>query len=84
MFFDESKYRINKEGRMPVPAQFRRELKERVRPTQEIEKHITVYPLAEWKKLAVCNFLVGRHLDGFRQEGSQLDNKGENSRSGRF
>jgi hypothetical protein len=83
MFFGESKYRINKEGRVPVPPRFRRELKERVVPTPGIEKYITVYPLAERKKLAVCNFLVSRHLDGFRLEGSQLDNKGGNSRSGR-
>ena len=50
----------------------------------EVEKYLTVYPLAEWKKLAVCNFLVRMRSNGFRSEPRQLDNKGGRSRSGRF
>ena len=79
MFFGEFKYRIDEKGRVPIPPHSRRELKERVVSRPRIEKYITVYPLAEWKKLAVCNFLVSMHLDGVK-----LDNKGGSSRSGRF
>jgi hypothetical protein len=49
----------------------------------EGEKYITAYPLAEWKKLAVCNFLVSMRSNGFSSERRQLDNKGGGSRSGR-
>ena len=84
MFFSEFEYRINEKGRVPIPPKFRGELKEGVALTPRIEKYITAYPLAEWKKIAVCNSLVSMHLDGFRFEGRQLDNKGGRSRSGRF
>ncbi len=84
MFFGEFEYRIDEKGRVPIPPRFRRELKEGVVLTPGIEKYITVYPLAERKKLAVCNFLVSMHLGGFRLEDRQLDNKGRRSRSGRF
>ncbi len=50
----------------------------------EVEKYLTAYPLAEWKKLAVCNFLVSIRCNGFSSEHSQLDDKGGRSRSGRF
>ena len=50
----------------------------------EVENYLTVYPLAEWKKLAVCNFLVRMRSNGFNSEPRQLDNKGGRSRSGRF
>ena len=50
----------------------------------EVENYLTVYPLAEWKKLAVCNFLVRIRCNGFSSERSQLDDKGGRSRSGRF
>ena len=49
----------------------------------EGEKYITAYPLAEWKKLAVCNFLVSMRSNGFSSGRRQLDNKGGGSRSGR-
>ena len=79
MFFGEFKYRIDEKGGVPIPPRFRKELKEGVVLTPRIEKYITVYSLAERKKLAVCNFLVSMHLDGVK-----LDNKGGSSRSGRF
>ncbi len=84
MFFGESEYKIDEKGRVPIPPKLRMELKEGIVLTPRIEKYITVYPLAEWKKMAVCNFLVNMHLNGSRLEDGQLDNKGKRSRSGRF
>ena len=52
MFFGEFEYRIDEKGRIPIPPKFRRELKEGVVLTPGIEKCITAYPLAEWRKLA--------------------------------
>ena len=52
MFFGEFEYRIDEKGRVPVPPKFRRELGEGVVLTPGIEKCITIYPLAEWRKLA--------------------------------
>jgi len=37
---------------VPIPPRFRRELREGVILAPGVEKCITVYPLAEWKKLA--------------------------------
>lgn len=52
MFFGEFEYRIDEKGRVPIPPKFRRELRDGVVLTPGIEKCITVYPLAEWRKLA--------------------------------
>ena len=52
MFFGEFEYRIDDKGRVPIPPKFRRELRDGVVLTPGIEKCITVYPLAEWRKLA--------------------------------
>jgi len=52
MFFGEFEYRIDDKGRVPIPPKFRRELREGVVLKPGIEKCITVYPLAEWRKLA--------------------------------
>ncbi|HCP60292.1 MAG TPA: division/cell wall cluster transcriptional repressor MraZ [Dehalococcoidia bacterium] len=52
MFFGEFEYRVDEKGRVPVPPRFRRELKEGVVLAAGVEKCITAYPLAEWKKLA--------------------------------
>ena len=52
MFFGEFEYKIDEKGRMPIPPKFRRELKEGVVLTPGVEKCITAYPTAEWKKLA--------------------------------
>ncbi len=68
MFFGGFEYRIDEKGRVPIPPRFRRESKEGVVSTPGIENCITVYPLSEWKKRAVCNFLVRMRCDGFRSE----------------
>jgi len=52
MFFGEFEYKIDDKGRVPIPPRFRRELKEGVILAPGVEKCITLYPLAEWKKLA--------------------------------
>ena len=82
--FGEFEYKIDEKGRVPLPPKFRRELNEGLTLAPGVEKCITAYPLAEWKKPAVCNFLVRMRSNGFSSERSQLDNKGRRSRSGRF
>jgi MraZ protein len=52
MFFGEFEYKIDDKGRVPIPPKFRRELRGGVILAQGVEKCITLYPLAEWKKLA--------------------------------
>jgi len=52
MFFGEFEYKIDNKGRVPIPPKFRRGLREGVTLALGVEKCITVYPLAEWKKLA--------------------------------
>lgn len=52
MFFGEFEYKIDEKGRVPIPPRFRRELKDGVILAPGVEKCITVYPVAEWKKLA--------------------------------
>jgi len=52
MFFGEFEYKIDQKGRVLIPSKFGKVLKEGVVLTPGIEKCITVYPLAEWKKLA--------------------------------
>ena len=52
MFFGEFEYKIDEKGRVPIPPKFRKELKEGVVLTLGIEKCISAYPLADWKKLA--------------------------------
>jgi len=52
MFFGEFEYKIDDKGRVPIPPRFRRELREGVILAPGVEKCITIYPLAEWKKLA--------------------------------
>ena len=52
MFLGEFEYKIDEKGRVPIPPKFRRELKEGVVLTPGIEKCISIYTLAEWKKLA--------------------------------
>ena len=60
-----------------------REFEHKTDEKGKVEKYLTVYPLDEWKKLAVCNFLVRMRSNGFRSEHRQLDNKGGRSQSGR-
>ena len=52
MFFGEFEYKIDEKGRVPIPPRFRKELKEGVVLTLGVEKCISAYPLADWKKLA--------------------------------
>jgi len=52
MFFGEFEYKIDEKGRVPIPPKFRPELREGVILASGPEKCITLYPLAEWKKLA--------------------------------
>jgi len=52
MFFGEFEYKIDEKGRMPFPPRFRGALKNGVVLTQGVEKCITAYPLAEWRKIA--------------------------------
>ncbi len=68
MFFGEFEYKIDEKGREPIPSRFKRESKEGVVLTPRVEKYTTVYPLSEWKKLAICNFLVRMRCNGFRSE----------------
>lgn len=52
MFFGEFEYKLDDKGRLPLPPRFRAHLKDGVVLTPGIEKCITAYPLAEWRKLA--------------------------------
>jgi MraZ protein len=52
MFFGEFEYKIDEKGRVPIPPRFRRELKNGVVLSPGAEKCITIYPIAEWEKLA--------------------------------
>ncbi len=54
MFFGEFEYKVDEKGRVPLPARFRRELRDGVVLTQGVEECITAYPLGEWKKLATA------------------------------
>ena len=55
MFFGEFEYKVDIKGRVPLPARFRRAIKEgAVALTQGTEGCITAYPLSEWKKLATA------------------------------
>jgi MraZ protein len=52
VFVGEVEHKIDEKGRVMLPAQFRRELKEGVVLTPGVEPCITAYPSAEWKKIA--------------------------------
>jgi len=52
MFFGEFEYKIDEKGRVPIPPKFRPELRDGVMLAPGAENCITVYPLAEWKKMA--------------------------------
>jgi len=52
MFFGEFEYKIDDKGRVPVPPRFRRQLKDGVILAPGAERCISLYPVAEWKKLA--------------------------------
>ncbi len=52
MFFGEFEYRLDDKGRLPVPPRFRPSFRDGIVVAQGIEKCLTIYTLAEWKKLA--------------------------------
>jgi MraZ protein len=52
MFFGEYPYKVDDKSRVPLPPKFRRELRTGMVLTKGMEKCITVYPVAEWKKLS--------------------------------
>ena len=52
MFFGEFEYKIDEKGRVPLPPKFRGLLKAGMVLSPGVEGCITLYPLAEWKKLA--------------------------------
>jgi MraZ protein len=54
VFLGEVEHKIDEKGRVMLPAQFRRELREGVVLTPGVEQCITAYPLAEWKKIAAA------------------------------
>jgi MraZ protein len=54
VFFGEFEYKVDLKGRVPLPARFRRELRDGVVLTQGVERCITAYSLSEWKKLATA------------------------------
>jgi MraZ protein len=54
VFLGEVEHKLDEKGRVMLPAQFRRELREGVVLTPGVEQCITAYPLAEWKKIATA------------------------------
>lgn len=55
MFFGEFAYKIDEKGRVSIPPRFRSAFKAGVVLAPGVEKCITVYTLAEWKKLAATH-----------------------------
>jgi len=84
MFWEELKYKTDETDSVPSPLKFGSELNEDVTLTPEVERYITIYPLADWKKLAVCNSLARMRCNGFMSEHSRSENEGGKSRSRRF
>ena len=52
MFLGEFEYRIDDKGRMPFPPRFRPYFKDGVVVAPSPEKCLSVYTIAEWKKMA--------------------------------
>lgn len=52
MFFGEYSYKVDDKGRVPLPPKFRRELKTGMILTKGMEKCVTVYSPAEFKRLS--------------------------------
>ncbi len=52
MFFGEYNYKVDEKGRAPLPPKFRREMKDIVVLSRGLDKCISAYPLAEWKRVA--------------------------------
>ncbi len=60
MFFGEFEYRLDDKGRLPLPPRFRQFFRDGIVLAQGVEKCLTVYTLAEWKKLA--DTIAASHL----------------------
>jgi len=60
MFSGEFEYRIDEKGRLPVPPKFRTAFRDGVVVVQGIEKCLTIYTPAEWKKVA--DSIIGSNL----------------------
>jgi MraZ protein len=52
MFLGEFQYKVDDKGRAPVPPRFRTQLKDGIVLVPGMEKCITAYPVAEWKKVS--------------------------------
>lgn len=52
MFFGEFEYKIDEKGRVTFPPKFRSRLKDGVVLAPGLEKYISIYPIAEWKKFS--------------------------------
>lgn len=52
MFFGEFEYKTDEKGRVTFPPKFRNRLKDGVVMAPGLEKCISVYPIAEWKKFS--------------------------------
>jgi MraZ protein len=52
MFLGEFEYRIDDKGRMPFPPRFRPYFKDGIIVAPSPEKCLSVYTIAEWKKMA--------------------------------
>ena len=51
MFLGQFEYRIDEKGRMPMPPRFRPYLKDGVIVAPSPEKCLTLYTIADWKKM---------------------------------
>ncbi len=49
-FFGESTYKVDDKGRIPLPTQFRDQIKEGMFIVQAVDKCLRIYTLAEWEK----------------------------------
>jgi MraZ protein len=52
MFLGEFEYRLDEKGRMPFPPKFRPYFKDGIIVAPSPEKCLSVYTIAEWKKMA--------------------------------
>jgi MraZ protein len=52
MFLGEFEYRIDEKGRMPMPPRFRPYFKDGVIVAPSPEKCLTIYTIADWKKMS--------------------------------
>lgn len=51
MFYGSYEHKVDDKGRVPIPARFRREVKEELALTHLSDRCITAYPAEEWEKI---------------------------------